>query len=535
MPDLAIINAKVWTVNPRQPTAEAVAVRGERVTAVGSNARVRALLDRDARVIDAAGKLLLPGFNDAHVHFLGGGTHLLGVDLRRAGNEEEFLELLRDHVAALPKGRWVTGGRWDHEAWPGRSRPTRWLIDPVTPLNPVLLSRLDGHIAVANSLALGLAGITADTPDPPGGQIERDPRTGVPTGILIDGALRLVRRVVPQASPEEQLAALRAAMRHAAAVGVTSVQSMCSPEELQLLQQLRSAGQLDTRVYACLEGLAEPMMRIGLRPAFGDSLLRIGAAKVFVDGSLGARSALLFASYADDPSTNGLAIHPEEELCRMAAEADAGGLQFIMHAIGDKAVHWALNAFQRAAEHGGRHGSRHRIEHAQVMRPEDRERFARLGVIASIQPSHCTDDMRWLGNRLGERVERASPFRSLLDAGARVAFGTDWPVEALDPLLTVHAAVTRQSADGQPPGGWRPEERVGVAEAVEAYTLGSAYAEFQEKDKGSIEPGKLADMVLLSEDLLSIPPGEIPSAKVELTLLGGRVIYERGKERATSR
>ncbi len=523
MADLAILNAKVWTVNRGQPTAEAVAARGQRIIAMGSDAEVRKVIGRRTRVVDAGGRLVLPGFNDAHVHLLGGGFSLTGLDLRNAANEDEFVELLRDHVAGLPKGEWVTGGRWDHEAWPGRKRPTRWLIDPVTPENPVLLRRLDGHIAVANSLALKLAGVTRHTADPPGGVLKRDPDTGEPTGILIDGALALVGKQVAEPTPAQRLRAARAAVEHAAALGVTSVHPIGSAEELRACERLRDEGHLTTRVYAVLHDASAAAGRV-----LNDPLLRTGAVKMFVDGSLGARSALLFEPYDDDPSTSGLFIHPDEEgLYRATAEAHEAGLQIAMHAIGDRATHLALNALGHAIELNGRRDARHRVEHAQVCRPEDRERFGRLGVIASIQPSHCTDDMRWIERRLGERSRYAYPFRSLLDAGARVAIGTDWPVEPLDPLLTIHAAVTRQFAEGGPPGGWHPEERVTVAEAVEAYTVGSSNAEFQEHQKGAIEVGKLADMAVLSQDLFAIPPGEILNTKVEMTILGGRCIYER--------
>lgn len=527
MADLAIVNTKVWTVSKTQPAAEAVAVKGDRIIAVGSDADVRETIGSHTRVIDAGGKLVLPGFNDAHVHFFSGGFSLTGPRLRQAKNAEEFVELLRHHVANLPKGKWVTVGQWDHEAWPGQELPTRWLIDPVTPDNPVMLRRLDGHIAVANTPALELAGITRDTPNPPGGKIARDPDSGEATGVLIDRAQSLVGRVIPAPTDEEYVEAAQAAMRHAAALGVTSVQSIGPAAEFRVFQRLRAARQLATRVNAVLTESAAAIGRIGLLPGFGDPLLRTGAVKMLVDGSLGAQSALLFEPYEDDPSTSGLMIHPEDELRRMTEEADAAGLQIVMHAIGDRATHLALNALERAVALHGRRDARHRVEHAQVVQPGDRSRFSRLCVIASIQPSHCTDDMRWIEKRLGSRARHAYPFRSLLDAGARTALGTDWPVEPLDPLLTIHAAVTRESPEGGPPGGWHPEERVSVAEAIQAYTLGSAYAEFQEHRKGSIEVGKLADMVILSQDLLNIPPGEIPNATVEMTVLGGRSIYER--------
>ncbi len=529
MLDLAIVNAKVWTVNRRQPTAQAVGVSGERIAVVGSNSEVRRRVGPETRVIDAGGKLLLPGFNDAHTHFMGGGFSLLGINLRKARNEQEFVQILKDYVARLPKGKWVTGGEWDHEAWPSHKHPTRELIDPVTPDNPVLVSRLDGHIALANSLALKMAGITRNTPDPPGGEIVRDPKTGEPTGILIDNAQDLVFRVVPEPSEEEYMQAARAAMKQAARLGVTSVQDIASAEAFRVYQKLWHQGKLITRIYAIRSiDVRDDLRKVGLQAAFGDVMLRTGAVKIFADGSMGAGSALFYQPYDDDPSTSGLAIQSEAQLYTMVREADAAGLQIALHAIGDKANHWALNAFERAIQANGRRDSRHRIEHAQVVRPEDLPRFRELGVIASIQPSHCIDDMRWAEKRIGDRARYAYLFRSFVDAGARLAFGTDWTVEPLNPMLDLYAAVTREFPDGGPPGGWYPKEKISIEQAIEYYTLGSAYAEFQEQEKGSIEVGKLADLVLLSKDLLTIPPGEILSTRVEVTVLGGKVIYQKG-------
>ena len=528
MADLAILNAAVWTVARVRPTAEAVAVRGERILAVGSNRRVQELVCPHTRVIDARGRAVLPGFNDAHVHFLSGGFHLLGVDLRRARDEDEFVHLIREHVGPLPEGQWVTGGRWDHEAWPGRRRPTRWLIDPVTPRNPVLLRRLDGHVAVANSLALGLAGICGESADPPGGTIERDAEGGEPTGVLIDRAISLVQRVIPEPDDAQRRRAARTAMERAAAVGVTSVQSVAGAQEFRTYQRLHAEGELTTRVYVLLpDALTAAAGQVGLAAAFGDGMLRCGGIKVFADGSLGAGSALLFEPYADNADSTGLCIHSEDELAELVAGIDGVGLQAVIHAIGDRATHMVLNAFERALGETGHPAARHRIEHAQVLRPDDRERFARLGVIASIQPSHCTDDMRWVESRLGDRCRIAYPYRSLVDAGARTALGTDWVVEPLNPMLGLHAAVTRELPGGGPAGGWQPQERVNLERAIEDYTLGSAYAEFQEREKGSIEVGKLADLVILSKDLLELSGGGILDCEVDVTILGGRVIFER--------
>jgi predicted amidohydrolase YtcJ len=520
--DLVVTRARF----PGAAEAMGVAVAGERILAVGPDAEIAALAGPRTRFVDAAGRVLLPGFNDAHVHFMGGGFGLAGVQLREARDEGEFVEALRRYAERLRPGEWITGGRWDHEAWPGGRRPNRSLIDPVTPANPVLVRRLDGHITLANSLALRIAGITRETPDPPGGVIERDLATGEPTGILVDAAVWPAGQHVPEPTADGRRRALLAATQHAAGLGVTSVQTMGSPAELEACDALRREGLLKTRVYCALNGEAAEVARLlaeaEVRP---DDWLRTGAVKLFADGSLGARSALLSDPYCDDPATCGLQMHSQEELQRLVAEADAAGLQVVLHAIGDRAVSMALDAF--AAGGQSRSSLRHRVEHAQVVRPEDRHRFTELGVVASLQPSHCTDDMRWIEKRLGERTALAYPYASLARAGARIALGTDWPVEPLDPMLGLHAAVTREFPGGGPPGGWHREERVCLAEAVRAYTEGSAYAEHEEADKGGLRPGMLADFVVLSQDLLEAKPADILGTRIDITFVGGRCVHDR--------
>jgi len=521
--ELALLNAKIWTGDPRRPHAQAVAARDGRIVAVGADAEVRRSVGVGATVIDCAGRRLVPGFNDAHAHMLHAGKDLLGTDLRAAKDEGEFVKLLGDDVRRREKGAWLTHGKWDHEAWPSRRWPTRELIDPVSRDNPVLLHRLDGHIAVANSLALRLAGVTAGTADPPGGRIVRDERTGEPTGVLIDTATDLVGRAVPPDTDADRLNALRAALRHAAGLGVTSLQCPCGLEEYRLCQRLRRDGELTARVRAVLP--PDQIQTVAGEAQSGDDWLATGAIKLFADGSFGAASAWLFEPYEHDPASCGLAMHQEKELDEIVARIDRAGLQAAVHAIGDRAVHVALNAFENAARANGRRDSRHRIEHAQMVRPEDRPRFAELGVVASIQPSHAIDDMRWIKHRIGERCRYAYPYASLAQAGARIAIGTDWYVEPLDPMLTLYAAVTRESAAGGPAGGWLPEERVTVEQALRDYTAGSAYAEFQESRKGTIQPGMLADVVLLSKDILAVESREILSARVEITIVGGRVVF----------
>lgn len=527
MIDLAIVNARVWTGVSSHPEAEAVAIAGETIAFVGTTADVRPLIGRRTRVLDAAGRRVLPGLNDAHAHFVGGGFSLAGSDLRAARSEAAFAAAVGRKVAGLEAGQWLCRGQWDHEGWPEGRRPSRRGLDPVTPQNPVFLRRIDGHIAVANSLALGRAGITRDTVDPAGGSIERDPQSGEPTGILVDAAMDLVDRFVPDPSPAERLEAARQASRHAARLGVTSVLGLGDLDDLEALLALDAAGELQTRVTVGLPASRRgALAELRSRPGLDGTRLRVGPLKLFADGSLGARSALFFDAYEDDPSTCGLAMGEEEDLFRVVRELDAAGLQVALHAIGDRAVRRGLDAFEQAAARNGLRDSRHRIEHAQAVQPPDHGRFARLGVVASIQPCHCIDDMRWVERRLGERSRFAYPYRSLCDAGARIASGTDWPVEPLDPMLGLYAAVAREFPEGGPAGGWYPAERVDMAQAVSDYTAGSAFAEFAEDRKGRIGNGMLADLVILDRDLLAAPACEILGTQVIATVVGGRVVYE---------
>lgn len=528
MADLVLLNGKVFTVDPAQPWAQAVAIRGNRFVMVGSDEQARKLVGSDTQAIDLQGRLVLPGFNDAHLHFANGGLYLLGIDLRPARDEKEFARILKDYIYKTPKGEWITGGNWDHENWPSKRHPHRELIDPFSADHPVLVSRLDGHMALANSLALMLAGITRDTPDPQGGEIVRDRKTGEPTGILRDTAMALVDKVIPPLSRLQRERAIRAAMRHAQELGVTSVQDNSSAEDLAIYQDLYRKGELGVRVSAWRSiDLSADFARIGVTAPHGDAFLRLGTVKVFVDGSMGAGTALFFAPYADDPATAGLPIHKRERLEELIVAADKAGLQVAAHAIGDQANAWILDAFASACAANGRRDARHRVEHAQVVRADDVKRFAALGVIASVQPSHCIDDMRWAAKRIGARTADAYRWRSFLDAGVRLAFGTDWDVEPLDPRLGLYAAVTRELPGGGPQGGWHPAEKLSLEQAVAAYTLGSAYAEFQEEVKGSVEVGKLADLVVMAGDLFQVAKKEILTTPVAMTILDGKIVFRR--------
>jgi hypothetical protein len=435
----------------------------------------------------------------------------------------------------------MQGGNWDEEAWPSRKLPNRWLIDPATPRTPVFISRYDGHAGLANSLALELAGVTKDTPAPAGGVIVHDPKSGEPTGVLKDEAQELVAKVIPHPNESEMEEALRAALKEAARVGLTSVHDITVDTdswngsftgEIGLLRRAEREGWLTCRIYA-ITPIAQwkKLAEAGISHAMGSDFLKLGAVKAFADGSLGSRTGWMFKPYDDDPGNSGLPMPlmvPPSNMEALARQADEAGLQLCTHAIGDRAVSTMLDIYERL---GGDHPAAHRfrVEHAQHVQREDFARFGKLGVIASMQPYHAVDDGRWAEKRIGhERARSSYAWKSMLDAGAPLAFGSDWPVAPLDPLSGIAAAVTRATLDGRNPGGWFPEQRLTVEEALRAYTWGCAYAAFEEKDKGTITPGKLADLVVLSEDLLRIPPERIKDARVEITIVGGRIVYKAG-------
>ena len=528
--DTIIVNAVVHTMHSSQPVAEAVAIYGNRIVAVGSSDDIKKLAGPNTRTIDAKKRLLLPGFNDAHTHFLSGGFQLSSVDLRDANTPQEFAERIKAFAAKLPKGRWITGGDWDHERWPDAKLPTKELIDSFTSETPVFVNRLDGHMALANTLALKLAGVTRQTVDPPGGVIVRD-KSGEPTGVLKDAAQSFVWKVVSPATFDEKLAAAKAATDYAAKLGVTSIQDMSAGDDVGVYQTLLDRGELKTRIYAVSPLPSwERLARTGVRAHFGSEMLRVGGLKGFADGSLGSTTALFYEPYRDDPSTSGIAgdeMYPEGAMLKRVSEADRAGLQILIHAIGDRANDLILGIYEQVERENGKRDRRFRIEHAQHLRAQDIPRFARDGVIASMQPYHAIDDGRWAEKRIGkERAKTTYAFRSLIDSGATLAFGTDWTVAPLNPLLTIYAAVTRRTLDGKNPKGWVPEQKISVEETVRAYTVGSAYAEFQENVKGTITVGKLADLVLLSRDIFQIDPNEIENVKVVMTIVDGRVVYE---------
>ena len=531
--DLILLNGRIWTGNNSQPWAEALASSGERIIAVGRTDDVKNLTGPQTNVIDLQGRLALPGFIDDHTHFLSGGFQMLSVDLRNTRSPAEFAQRIRSKAGSLEPGRWITGGDWDHELWPDPQLPARELIDRYTTANPVFVSRLDAHMALANSVALQMAGIDRNTADPPGGQIVRDANTGEPTGVLKDSAMSLIWRIEPEPTDAEYDQALSAALVEAARAGVTSIQDISGWRDYAAYARFREAGRLTVRVYArtpmrSWKRQAELVAESGA----GDRWLKLGGLKAFMDGSLGSTTALFFEPFDDAPGAAGLMADdniPEGTLQQNIKEADRSGLQCSVHAIGDRANNIALDYFEQAMRENGPRDRRFRIEHAQHLLPSDIPRFARLGVIASAQPYHAVDDGRWAEKRIGPvRAQTTYPFRSLLDSGATLAFGSDWTVAPLSPLLGIHAAVTRQTNDGRNPEGWVPEQKIRVEEAVRAYTSVCAYAEFSEGDKGTLEVGKLADVVVLSKDIFSIQPNEMPDTQVLYTIVGGLELHRAG-------
>jgi hypothetical protein len=533
MADTILVNGNIWTGDARIPKAEAVACWGERIVAVGTETEIRKTAASTAEVIDLAGALVLPGFIDSHVHFLNGGYSLLAVQLRDA-TREEFVARIAAKAKDLPKGEWILNGEWDHERFLPVELPRRDWIDSATPDHPVCVNRLDGHMILANSLALKIAGVTKSTPTPPGGEIVRDPATGEPTGILKDAAMDLVYRRVPDPTPAQNLRAAEAALAEAARRGVTSVHDVSGEAGFDIYQDLLKAGKLTTRIsfYVPITSV-DVVARMKMKSGFGDDRLRFAGLKGFADGSLGSATAYFDEPYADNPATSGILVaemYPEGIMEERILKGDRAGLQAGIHAIGDRANAVILDIFERVAAANGPRDRRFRIEHAQHLRPADFARYAKLGVIASVQPYHAIDDGRWAERKIGpERAKTTYAFRTFLNNGVVLACGSDWPVAPMDPVLGIYAAVTRATLDGRQPGGWVPGEKISVEEAVGGFTQGGAYAEFAENDKGTIAAGKLADLVVLDTDIFAVAPEKIREAKVLMTICGGKVVFRGSK------
>ncbi|HTR26838.1 MAG TPA: amidohydrolase [Terriglobales bacterium] len=538
--DLILTGGKIWTENPAQPEAEAVAIAHRQIVFVGSSKDAIGLKEPETKVIDLRGRRVVPGFGDAHVHFYYGGSSLTSVQLRNAKSREEMRDRIAKFAASRAKGEWILLGEWDPQAWDSPALPTHELIDDVTPHNPVFVNRVDAHTMLTNSLAMKLAGVDRNTPDVAGGVIGRDAQ-GNPTGIVIDAAKSLIERVIPKPTVPQLAEALYAAQQHAFKFGVTAVHDMgfvgsraaeSSADLFRAYQSLLATGKLKIRttLYTPLPQW-QKLANLGVQACFGNDTMQIGGLKGFSDGSLGSSTAWFLQPYTDDATSVG---GPSDELSdpaemrRNLFGGDAAGLQLAIHAIGDRANQIMLDTFEEISLSNGTRDRRFRIEHAQHLQPADVARFPLMKVIASMQPYHCIDDGRWACGRIGKaRAKEAWAFRSLLDAGATLAFGSDWWVAPIDPLAGIYAAVTRRPIDGSSPEGWIPEQKISVREAVHAYTMGTAYAAFQDRIKGSIEAGKLADLAILSRDIFAIDPVELADTKVELTIVGGEVVYAR--------
>lgn len=526
----AFINGKIYTVNEKQPLAQSVIVEGNKILFVGSDIEAKQFIDSNTKVIDLYGKLMLPGFIDNHVHFISGGFYLLGIDLRPANSTTEFRTILREYVSKYPS-KWITGGYWDHEKWEVKELPTKEMIDDIAPNTPVFVERLDGHMGLANSYAMKLAGITKDTESPDGGLIVKDPKTGEPTGVLKDNAMNFIYNIIPSATSQENYDAALAALEEAKRLGITSVQDITFEDALTTFKKLKEEGKLTCRIFtrwpiSDYKNLVDKNINIG----YGDDFIRMGSLKAFADGSLGSSTAWFFERYNQDTTTTGLPmdIITDGSMQKWGLDADKNHLQLSVHAIGDKANSYMLDLYEKIIKQNPEWDRRFRLEHAQHVRFEDIKRFAELGVIASVQPYHCIDDGVWAEKRIGpERIKYTYPFKSFLDSGVKMCFGTDWYVAPLNPLLGIYAAVTRRTLDDKNPEGWIPEQKISVEDAIKCYTVNSAYASFEENIKGTIETGKLADLIILSDDILTIDPNKIKDAKVEMTLFDGKVIYNK--------
>ena len=525
---LGIINARIWTGNPDQPWAEAIAIKGEIILLVGTTSEVQKLMNDSSQIIDASGKMISPGFNDSHVHFIDGGFGLSSVQLRDAKTKEDFIKRIGDFAKTIPAGNWILAGDWDHINWGGELPKASW-IDSITPNHPVFVQRLDGHMGLANSVAMKLSKISPSTKDVEGGFITRA-SNGSPDGIFKDNAMGMIYKNVSEPSDELKDRALKAAMDYVAERGVTSVQNMGTWSDLEVFKRAHTKHELKTRIYAAvpLNSWKKLVEEIG-KNGRGDDFLKIGGLKGFVDGSLGSHTAAFEQSFSDTPADSGFMVTTTDELYKAISPADSAGLQLLIHAIGDKAIRELLNIFERVEKENGKRDRRFRIEHFQHIAPSDFRRIGPLNIVASVQPYHAIDDGRWAEKVIGpERIKTTYAFKSLLDNKAVLAFGSDWFVAPPTPLEGIYAAVTRRTIDDKTPEGWVPEQKITVEQALRAYTSGSAYASFDEKKKGVLKKGNLADLVILDNDITTISPEKIREVKVVTTIVGGKIVFQRG-------
>jgi predicted amidohydrolase YtcJ len=530
--DTVFLNGFLWTVDPNQPKAEALAVKDNKILSVGSSSEIKKMIGDTTRVIDLKGAFVLPGFTDCHTHFIDGGFSLSSIQLGDVRSKEGFRDRIKGKARELGPNAWILNGNWDHQRFDPPELPSKEWIDDVTPDNPVCVNRLDGHMVLANSLALKLAGISQSTAAPEGGEIVKDPQTGEPTGILKDAAMDLVMGHVPDPTLEERMGAATAALKEANRFGVTSIHDMGYVSSFDVYQKLLDQGRLTARLKIYIPIREIERLTGANKESFPENdFLKIAGLKGFVDGSLGSSTALFFDPYSDDPEKRGIMVSdmfPEGIMEKRIMEADRAGLQVAVHAIGDRANHVILDIFEKAMQTNGERDRRWRIEHAQHLIPEDFERFGKLGIIASVQPYHAIDDGRWAEKKIGkERARYTNAFRTLLDHGTLLACGSDWTVAPLNPLTGIYAAVTRRTLDGKNPEGWIPEQKISLEEAIKGYTLNAAYAEFSEDKKGSIRQGKLADLVVLDQKLFEIPPEKIMETNVLMTVIDGKIVYQK--------
>jgi len=516
--DLALVNGNIIAINPSRPQAQAVAIKNNRIVKVGTNREIKTLIKKSTKVVDLNGKTVVPGLIDTHVHMASFGKTLTETNLRGVRSIKEMQYKLKNRVEKTEEEEWILGRGWDQDRLKEKRYPSRWDLDKVSPNNPVVLTRVCGHVCVVNSRALKKAGITAETTSPPAGRIDKDAKTGEPTGILRENAMDLVHRIIPEPSEHQLMKACRLACQKAVEAGLTSVHWIIKSEaEIRTIQKLRAQKKLPLRVYLLTPvELFDHLVGLGLSTGFGDDMVRIGGVKIFADGSLGARTAALHKSYSDDSSTRGMMIHSKEKLEELILKTHKAGLQLAVHAIGDRAIDAVLTALEKALEIQPRKDHRHRIEHASVLNKKLIKRMKKSGVIAPVQPHFVVSDF-WVADRLGpKRARWAYPFKTLIQEGVQIAGGSDCPVEPINPLLGIWAAVSRKSF---------PEEQISVYEALRMYTIDAAFGSFEEDVKGSIEVGKLADLVVLSDDPRSVPPDEIKDVEVEMTFVSGRMVY----------
>jgi predicted amidohydrolase YtcJ len=530
--DLIVTNARIYTVDPSRPFVEAMVVANGRVVFTGPARAAMTYRGSSTRVLDAEGQTVLPGMIDAHVHLLGLGTALRTVDLVGTTSYDQIIQRVAARAKEVPAGTWITGRGWDQNDWGDTRFPSHDALSRAVPNHPVYLTRIDGHAALVNAAAMKAAGLTAAAQDPSGGRIVRGP-DNEPSGVLVDRAMGLVGRAIPAASKEETRAATLAAIRETNKWGLTGVHDAgVGQGVIDVFEEIAKEGQYSLRNYIMVandDAAIDHYLARGPQSGLYDNRLWIKAIKITADGALGSRGAALIEPYSDEPANRGLITIPEGRVKSVAVKALGKGFQVNVHAIGDRANRVVLDEMEAALREVPVADHRFRIEHAQILNSEDIPRFAKLGVIPSMQASHQTSDMYWAGNRIGPvRLLGAYAWRSLLNSGVIIPNGSDFPVERVNPLISFHAAVARQDANDYPAGGWLPEQRMTRDEALKSMTIWPAYASFMEKEVGSLEPGKLADFVILDQDIMRVPNEMILRTRVLATYLGGKPVYERG-------